>query len=225
MGIGTLNEGPLHAALKDYYLRDGGQPEVAIGDFVADVVVGDKIYEIQTGSFSGLSRKFNALTQSHVVTLVHPISQVKTIRKVDSDGETVISSRRSPKRGALSDILSELVYIPALLLEENFSVEALLIEEDEFRIHDPKKARRRGGWRIYERRLVAVQDCLRIEKARDLYEFFFTPLSEPFTSKDIEVAMCCNSRVAGQMAYVLRHTNLIKVIGKSGRFIEYRFAD
>ena len=56
MRIGTLNEGPLHAALKATYVANGGDAEVAIEGFVADAVRGGVIYEVQTGSFSGLTR-------------------------------------------------------------------------------------------------------------------------------------------------------------------------
>ena len=223
MGIGTLNEGPLHAALKRHYLRNGGQSEVAISEFVADVVKDGAVYEIQTGSFSGLSRKLVALCQQYPVTLVHPIAQVKTIVKVAGDEETVISKRQSPKKGKMMDVLSELVYIPTVLVENNFSLEVLLTEENELRIYDPKKVRRRGGWRVLERRMISIMDSLTIRSARDLYEFFLEPLTEPFTTKDIELAMGSSSKIARQMAYVLRHSGSIEMVGKSGRFLEYRF--
>ena len=125
MGIGTLNEGPLHAALKQHYLRRGGQEEVPVGDFVADVVCEDKIFEIQTGSFSGLKRKLESLCRNNQVRLVHPVVQIKTIVKLEPDAKTIISKRRSPKRGHIWDILSELVYIPTMLRQKNFSVDVL----------------------------------------------------------------------------------------------------
>ena len=223
MGIGTLNEGPLHAALKLYYLRHGGESEVSIKKYVADVVIDGTIYEIQTGSFSGLNRKLTSLSESYLVRLVHPIAQLKTIIKVADDRQTIISKRRSPKKGEMIDVLSELVYIPRLLTEKNFSLDVLLIEENELRIYDPKKVRRRGGWRVMERQMVSIIDSLTLRSARDLYEFFEEPLSEPFTTKDIETAMGARSRIARQMAYVLRQAELIEVVGKSGRFLEYRF--
>ena len=223
MGIGTLNEGPLHAALKQHYLRRGGQEEVPVGEFVADVVCEDKIFEIQTGSFSGLKRKLESLCLNNQVRLVHPVVQIKTIVKLEPDAKTIISKRRSPKRGHIWDILSELVYIPTMLTQRNFSLDVLLIEENEFRIHDPKKVRRKGGWRVIERELVSINDSLTINSARDLYEFLEEPLSEPFTSKEIELSMRCQPKIARQMAYVLRQLELIEVIGKAGRFLNYRF--
>jgi hypothetical protein len=123
----------------------------------------------------------------------------------------------------MTDVLRELVYIPRLLAEKNFSLDVLLIEENELRIYDPKKVRRRGGWRIMERQMISINDSLTIRSARDLYEFFEEPLSEPFITKDIELAMGAKPSIARQMAYVLRHTDLIEMVGKAGRFVEYRF--
>ena len=213
----------MHAALKQLYLGCAGEEEVLVGDFVADVVLEDKIFEIQTGSFSGLSRKLETLCLTNQVRLVHPIVEMKTIVKLGPDAKTVVSKRRSPKRGHVWDILSELVYIPTLLSDKNFSIDVLLIEENEFRIHDPKKVKRKGGWRVIERELVSINDSLTILSGKDLYEFFEEPLIEPFTTKEIKLAMGCQSKIARQMAYVLRQLDLIEVIGKAGRFLTYRF--
>ena len=47
--IGTLNEGALHAQLKDWYRRPGDRLEQNVGGFVVDLVRGDLLVEIQTG--------------------------------------------------------------------------------------------------------------------------------------------------------------------------------
>ena len=81
MSIGILNEGPLHAALKAAYVANGGEAEVPVQTFVADAVRNGVMYEIQTGSFSGLGRKMAALAEVGPVVLVHPIAGTKTIIK------------------------------------------------------------------------------------------------------------------------------------------------
>ena len=101
-----------------------------------------------------MNRKLSELIQSYPVRLVYPIAQNKTIVKVADDRQTIISKRRSPKKGGMKDVLRELVYIPRLLAEKNFSLDVLLIEENELRIYDPKKVRRRGGWRVLERQMT-----------------------------------------------------------------------
>ena len=106
MSIGLLNEGPLHAALKAAYTANGGAAEVPVESFVADAVRGGVMYEIQTGSFSGLQRKMSTLADVGPVVLVHPIPQTTYIVKEEDGKES--PRRKSPKHGRLSHIVSEL---------------------------------------------------------------------------------------------------------------------
>ena len=71
--IGELNERSLHRALKERYAVAGSDTERAIDGFVADVVTGGRIVEIQTGGFGPLKGKLSRLLESYPVTLVHPI--------------------------------------------------------------------------------------------------------------------------------------------------------
>ena len=98
--IGTLNEKPLHAALKTWYARPGDRFEVSLDGFVVDIVRGDLLVEVQTRSFSAIKRKLYQLVPHHPVRLVYPIAREKWIVKLAADGETT-SSRKSPKRGSL----------------------------------------------------------------------------------------------------------------------------
>ena len=50
--IGVLNEGHLHAALKDWYARPGDRVEVPVEAYHVDLVRDGLLIEIQTGSFS-----------------------------------------------------------------------------------------------------------------------------------------------------------------------------
>lgn len=213
MGIGTLNEGPLHAALKAHYLRGGGESEVTIGDFVADVVTRGVTFEIQTGSFSGLKRKMNALADRGPVVLVFPVAEHKTIIKLPIDREQEPSRRGSPKRGHVVDVVSELVYLPGLLANENFSVEVVLINEEELREYDPKKVRRRRGWRVLERRLLEIKEQHRLNRARDLCGLLRHDLAEPFTISELAVALEQPLHAAQKMAYCLRHACETEICG------------
>jgi len=73
--IGTLNEKPLHASLKAWIAEPGDQFEVRIGRFVADIVRGSQLIEIQTGSTFPLKRKLHTLLKHHAVHLVIPIAR------------------------------------------------------------------------------------------------------------------------------------------------------
>ena len=71
--IGTLNEGALHAQLKDWYSVDGDLFEHPVDGCVIDIVRGELLVEIQTGGFAPLRKKLDRLLGSHPVRLVAPI--------------------------------------------------------------------------------------------------------------------------------------------------------
>ena len=221
--IGTLNEGPLHQALKNLYLTRDANCEVPVDRFVADVVRGTTVYEIQTGSFSGLHRKLSTLLANHAVVLVHPIAAEKVIVKTTRD-DVPARRRKSPKHGQLTDIVSELVYIPGVLDHPAFSVEVVLTREEELRVHDPRRVRRRGGWRVAERRLVEVIDRQRITGTTDLWQFTNGPIEGEFTTADLASAMQAPRYLAQKLAYVLREAGAIAQCGKQGNALVYQRA-
>ena len=223
VSIGTLNEGPLHQAIKSLYCRDGAREEVAVGDYVADVRgADDVIYEIQTGGFSGLKTKLATLVAEHRVVLVHPIPVVRYIVKLSDQPDQPPSRRRSPKRGAVSHVLDELVSIPALLNHPNFELEVVLIEIEELRAFDPKKVRRRNGWRVVQRRLNEVLGTERFRCAADLLRMVPGALPDEFTTKELAEAMAEPRWLAQKLAYCLREAGEISISGKQGNALCYR---
>ncbi|MCS6910269.1 MAG: hypothetical protein NZM11_06845 [Anaerolineales bacterium] len=111
--IGTLRESHLHAALKQYYAQPGDVFESPVAGFVADIVRGNLVIEIQTANFSPLKRKLPQLLQTHRLRLVHPIAVEKWIVRMDAAGRA-LSRRKSPRRGCLEHIFLELVSLPEL---------------------------------------------------------------------------------------------------------------
>ena len=75
--IGSLNEKPLHAALKEWYRQDGDQVEAPVDGFVADLLRDGQLIEIQTRGFSSMRRKFDRLLDTHRIRLVHPVAAEK----------------------------------------------------------------------------------------------------------------------------------------------------
>lgn len=219
--IGTLNEKPLHAALKAAYAQPGDRFEVEVDGFCIDLVRGDLLVEFQTGNFSVLKRKLSALTTDHHVRLVYPIAAAKWIVKLGRRRSRVVSRRKSPKHGCVDDIFEELVSLPALLAAENFSLEVLMIHEEEVRRQDRRK-RRRGGWRTAERRLLEVVDRWVFQTPADLADLLPPDLPEPFTTADIAAALAKPRWLAQKMAYCLREAGAIATDGKRGRASLYR---
>jgi hypothetical protein len=221
-GINTYNEKSLHADLKQWYAQPADQLEVPVDGYVIDLVRGDLLVEIQTGSFHPLKRKLAKLAENHPVRLVFPIAQEKWIIRQTEEGAQP-SRRKSPWRGRVEHVFSELVYIPTLLTMENFSLEVLLIREEEVRRFDARKAKawRRKGWVTDERRLVEVVGRREFHTPRDLADLLPPGLPETFTARELAKAMGQPVWLAQKMVYCLKKLELISPNGNKGRAIRY----
>ena len=225
--VGTLGEKPLHAALKRWYAEDGDRVEEPVDGFVVDLVRNGLLIEIQTRGFSSMKHKLAKLLDRHTVRLVHPIAVEKWIVKLDTEGK-VASRRRSPKRGAAVDLFGELVSFPELVADAAFTLELLLIREEEARRFDDKKGWRRWrrrGWVVEERRLLEVVDRLVIGSPQALASFLPRELPREFTTADLAGALRRHRRLAQQMTYCLRRLGIIERVGKDGNGIVYSRAD
>ena len=219
-GIGLLNEKPLHASLKQWYARPGDRFEVPVDGFVIDIVRDDLLIEIQTRNFSSIKSKLTNLTRSRQVRLIYPIVQEKWIIRSATNGGRAVR-RKSPKRGRLEDLFWELVSIPHLLSNPNFSLEVLMIREEEVRRYAGKRHWRRRGWVIEGRRLLAVLDQRFFRESADWLRFLPDGL-ESFTTTDLATGINTRTELAQKMAYCLREGRMIELIGRRGRFKLYR---
>jgi hypothetical protein len=219
--ISTLNEKPLHEALKQWYARPGDMFEVPVDGYIVDVVRGDRLIEIQTKNFSAIKPKLKKLLVNHPVRLVYPIPREKWIVKLADDGISPVSRRRSPKRGTYDQVFYELVRIPELLKDPNFSLELLLIDEEEVRRHDGVRGWRRRGWVIDERRLLRVVDNRILYSPADMHAFIPATLAEPFSVSDLSKATNTTRRLAQKMVYSLRTMGCVDPAGKRVNAILY----
>lgn len=222
--IGTLREKPLHASLKEWCARPGDRFEVPVEGFVVDVVRDELLIEIQTRGFSSMKKKLAALLEAgHSVRIVYPVAMDRWLVKLDDDG-TVLDRRKSPKHGGFVDVFSELVSIPTFVDDPRFEVEVVLVAEEEYRVHEPGKAWRRKGWTVLERRLLDVLESKRLASGTDLVGLMPNGIPEVFTTADLSVRLGRSRRLAQQMAYCLRETGALEVVGKTGNALNYRVA-
>lgn len=226
-GINTLNEKSLHAALKKWYALPDDQLEVPVDGYIIDLVRGDLLVEIQTGSFSPLKRKLARLVKEHAVRLVFPIPLEKWIITLPKDGKGPSRRRKSPKRGCVEQVFSQLVYIPALINHVNFSLEVLLIREEEVRSFDATRAKswRRKGWVTQERRLLEVVERYIFKTPDDLCQQIPVGLQDPFTTRELANAANQPVWLAQKMVYCLRIMDRLTVEGKRGRAAVYARRD
>jgi hypothetical protein len=220
-GVGQLNEKPLHAALKAWYAQPGDRFEVAVDGSIIDIVRGELLVEIQTRSFSSLKRKLESLTAGHPVRLVYPIAVEKWILRLSDDGSGQEGRRKSPKRGAIPELFRELVSFPQLICHPNFSLEVLLIQEEEVRQQGAARNWRRRGWGTVERRLIRVLDRRLFATPADLAVLIPASLAEPFSTKELAEAISQPRWLAQKMIYCLRGMGAVSEAGKQGRSTTY----
>ena len=220
--IGELRERSLHAGLKSWYALPRDRVEVPMEGYVIDLVrPPGTLIEIQTRGFAKLKRKLTSLVDGNRVRLVFPIAQRKWIVTTDERGR-VLRRRLSPKRGSYRDLFAELVRIPHLMGDPNFTLEVLLVDVEELRCADGRGSWRRRGISVLDTRLLEVCGRRRFRTPADLARLLPARLPEPFTNRSLAAAAGISAAAAGEMTYALRHMGALSVVGKSSR--SYLFA-
>jgi hypothetical protein len=216
-GIGTLRESSLHAVLKQIYSNDGDIIEAEVGNFVVDVFDGTRIIEIQTSSFSSIKKKLSKLISKYEVKLVYPLANEKWIIHESIDGSKILSRRKSPKRMSYLNVFEELVSMPRLVAHSNFSLEVILVKEEEVRRKDGKGSWRRRGWSIIDHRLLKIVSKRVFKNPSDFVYFIPQALIEPFTTSDFAESVGCSRRIAQKAMYCMRKMGYLSVVGKKGK--------
>lgn len=221
-GIGLRNERSLHAALKQWVALPEDKFEVPLDGYVIDLVRGELLIEIQTRNFSAIRSKLRALLAQHKVHLLHPVTSEKWVVQVDVTGKKVTSRRKSPYKGKLTDFFEELVRIPELMAHENFSLEVLLINEEEVRCRDGKGSKHRKRVSVVDRRLVEVVASHQFKHTTDLLIFIPATLPQPFSNKDLAAALQLPLHRCRQITYCLRKMGAVAVVGKKRNELLFR---
>ena len=216
-----MNEFSLHSEIKKVYSLPGDQFEVKVGNYIVDILRENLVIEVQTKNFSALKEKLQVLTEKHQVRLVYPLPEKKWITHVTKD-RLELNTRKSPKKGKLTDLFRELVMIPNIIGEENFSLEVLLIEEEEVRCDDGKGSWRRRGVSIKERKLLKVNDRILFQTKADYLKILPKDLNEVFTNKELAKLAKVSVRTAQQITYCLRKSGVIQVTGKNKRALAFQ---
>lgn len=213
--IGTLNEGSLHAALKERYAEPGDRFEVPLDGFVIDIMRGDHLIEIQTGAFGAMGRKLDRLLEEHTLHLVYPVAVGTWLCRPEK------RPRKSPKKGSIFSLFDELVSVPTLLDHPHLTLDVVLVDVDKVQVADPKARRGRGGFRTVDRQLRQVLDTHSFQTVADLRAIVpLADLPPEFTTADIATVAGVDRSVAQRIAYCfrplgifeeLRHTRAGKV--------------
>ncbi len=196
-GIGTYKEKRMHAALKRFICPDLSCHEVDMGErYVADALLGDDIYEIQTGSFFPLSKKLDYYMKNtdKRVTVVHPIAVKKKVIWIDPESGEARSSPARRDTRALYKFAEELIYLSEWLGDPRLRLELLLISEEEYRYLDGWSLNKKRGSHRYERLPVELDDRLILSCPDDFSVLLPPSLGKSFTAAEYEKAVSLRRR-------------------------------
>lgn len=219
MTIGTYHEKSLHAELKRTLSQPGDVFESPVDGYIIDIVRGDLLMEIQTRNFSALKIKLATLLKTHHIRLIHPIASKKWITRISTEGE-VLGRRKSPRHGEAAHIFLELVSFPQLIESPRFSLEILIVEEEEIQRDDGKGSWRRKRRSIIDRKLISIVERRVFASPRDFIAFLPPDLAA-FTTRELAKAIGQPLYLAQKMAYCLRNMGVLETTEKAGNAFRY----
>ena len=223
-GIGTLSEKQMHAAIKLFICPDESKHEIKIQDsalyiprednkkrkFVADVLDGSTIYEIQTGAFAPLKEKIKWILDNtaYNIVLIHPMPEQLYVSYIEEDG-SIGQRRKSNRSRKLKHIVGELYHIKEFINNPRFTLIALMIEADQYR--QKVTSKRRVRTRKYETIPSSLIRAHIFSGADDYKIFLPESLMGEFTVKQFSAS----SGILGMDAY-----SIVKLLCELGHICE-----
>lgn len=216
-GFGTLQEKTIHEVIKDFYCYDHDYQEQKRGRYIADIAIGDDIWEIQTRAFNKLRGKLDAFLKKYHVTVIYPVPVEKKVYWLNQETGAVTGGRRSPRKGSAYDVFWELYKIRPYLSNRNLSVHIFLMDMEEYKLLNGWSRDRKRGASRYDRLPGRLRDIVRLENRRDYLYFLPEDLPEEFTSLDLAKHAHIPRDTAQTCLLILRDLEIVELIGKKER--------
>lgn len=226
--VGTQNEKLIHATLKSYYAPYSDEQEIKIGNYFADAVSEDGIFEIQTRSLHRLREKLKHFTAAARVTIVHPVEYEQRTVYVSADTGEVVKETPFRKAEPKAKIFRELYSIREFLQNERVRIILAKLKIEKriyFRgntLPDLRNRRVKQSVTIEKIPLKLLEEIVLDTKA-DYERYLPKELPESFTKKDFQ-----KITKEGPMSLrleVLRAAGVITQTGKQGKSFIYSLAD
>ncbi|MEZ6048029.1 MAG: hypothetical protein R3C11_21120 [Planctomycetaceae bacterium] len=214
-------ETSLHQQLKEHYAREGDQIEVRLGDYIIDVVSGEELIEIQCASLSAIRDKIRDLLKTHQVRVVKPLAARKYLVRKKARGNKILSARYSPVRQSWLDLFEELVHFVTVFPHPKLTLEIALVELEEHRVPVKRKGWRKKDYRTTDRMLKEVTETRQLNSAIDLWNLLPDTPGGTFTTAELAKAADVPRWTAQKIAYCLRETECIRLVGKQGNALLY----
>lgn len=221
--VGTQNEKLIHATLKNYYAPFSDEQEIKIGNFYADAVNENGIFEIQTRALKRLSEKLKQFTAGSHVTIVYPIeANVRTIY-INTDTGEIVKEIPCRNYNPRLKIFSELYSIRDYILSENITVILVRLKLDKrvyFKGEMPDMRSRYARKKVYiEKTPLELMEEIRLDSPRDYTRWLPDGLPEQFTKK--ELCAAAKDPAGSLRLELLRAAGLLEQVGKKGRCYVY----
>lgn len=216
-GIGTLNEKQIHSALKSYFSETEYDKEIKIGNYYADLVTENGIYEIQTGNFKKLIPKLDVFLQYSHVTVVYPYHKTTRLSYFDKASGELLKSGRKVCHNDLTDFFIELYRIKQYLNNPNLTVCIANLAVENYRFCKPDMKRRKTDTK---KCVPTDMMSLAFLDSKDDYRIFIPDgLPEIFTVKDFRAA--CRISQPEILIKILTYVGLVDYFGKNRNEIIY----
>lgn len=221
--VGTQNEKLIHATLKNYYAPFSDEQEVKIGNFYADAVNEEGIFEIQTRALKRLSEKLKQFTAGSHVTIVYPIEANVRTTYINTDTGEIVKEIPYRSYDPRLKIFSELYSIREFILNENVSVILTRLKLDKRVYFSGQMPDMRSRWarkKVYIEKIpLALLEEIRLDHPRDYARWLPNGLPEKFTKK--EFCAAAKDRPGSLRLELLRAAGVLEQVGKSGRSYVY----
>lgn len=214
LGIGCLSEKTVHAVLKRYLVPDENCHEVKCGRYVADIMCGGEITEIQTAGFNRLRGKLEDFLKERDVTIVYPIPHIKWLIWIDEKTGEMTQKRRSPKKGSFYEVFYELYKIKMFLKHPNLHFRLILLDVEEYRLLNGYSADGKRGSQRFDRIPVELVEDKLLNSPEDFRELIPKELPQVFTAKTYGKTTGLSVKKSGVAVNVLSYLGVIKQIGK-----------
>lgn len=217
-GVGILNEKQIHATLKSYFASSLFDKEVKIGNYFADLVTENGIFEIQTANFKYLVPKLNVFLKASHVTIVYPFHKKSRLNYIDKSTGEILKSGRTVTANDMTDFFLELYRIKQYLNDPNLTICIADIAVENLRYCAKDMKRRKT-----DRKVTVPTSLLQLTFLEDSESYrCFIPdgLPETFTLK--EFRKCMRSGDASLAVKILQYVGVIDFVGKKGNEYIYK---
>lgn len=222
--VGTQNEKLIHSALKNYYAPYSDEQEIKIGNFFADAVNENGIFEIQTQKLYLLKEKLDVFTKYARVNVVYPlVRETATLFINEESGEII---KRTPARKSRSylRVFDELYSIRGALNNSGLNIIIACLKTEKrvyFHGQNPPDMRNRSIRKKCRTEIVplVLLSEIHLDCPND-YEIFI-PKNLPETFRKKELSKAAGECSASKRCEILREVGLIRKIGKQGNAFLY----